>query len=423
MRRVATKAMFVMMLVLFALAPAAQAIEMDLVIGLNIPKTGPYRTQGEDEEMGYKLAIESINEKGGVLGRKLTYILRDSKSQPALAAENTREMIQKYNAVMISGGVSSAVAIAQSDVCQELSVPFMAAITHSNATTGHLVTKAGFTQQAANRHTFRWYINAWMSGKTLAPYLMKHYGKTADYFYISADYTWGYSMEESLRWMTETEGSDTVGAVRTPLGATDFRQHLDKAAAMEPDILVLVLFGDDLVNALRQAHEMGLTKKTRVVVPLMEVHMAHALGHEIIQDVICTTGWYWGLRDRFEGTREFVNKFQTKYNKPPGSGAAAAWVAVHEWAAAVEKAGDVFADEEIILALEGRKFKLLKDSEEWRVWDHQCITEVFVMEGKSPKEAQGEWDLFDIVHSEKGLGIMRTREENPVTLQPLVLER
>jgi ABC-type branched-subunit amino acid transport system substrate-binding protein len=419
MKRAATVFMFFLWLVTCqaGMAPPAAALDTDIVIGLNIPKTGPYKAIGDDEEKGFHLAIEAINEKGGLLGGKLISVAKDCGIDPVLAANNTREMIQKYNAVMVSGGVSSAVAIAASDVCQELSVPYMAGASHSNALTGHLITKAGFTQQKANRHTFRWFFNAWMSAKTLQSRLFKEFGKQADYFYITSDYTWGDSMEESLRWVTETEGCDTVGAEKVPLGTANFAAQLQNAQKAKPDVLVLALFGDDLVAALKQAQDMDIKENISIVAPLMDILVAQGAGAEAASDVISTTCWLWNLSA--PGTKEFVDKFQAKYKRPPGLGAASAWVAVREWAAAVEKAGDVFSDEEIILALEGRKFTQLKEPEEWRVWDHQCITEVYVTRGKSPKAMANEWDYFDVVASDSGLGIMRTREENPVTLQPL----
>ncbi|MCP4691114.1 MAG: ABC transporter substrate-binding protein [Desulfobacterales bacterium] len=400
-------------------APDVAAQESDhVVVGLNVPLSGSYSEQGKDEERAYKLAIDEINAKGGVLGKKIRYVIRDTKTNPGVAKKNALELINEHGAVMISGGSSSAVAIAQSDVCQEHGVIFMTGLTHSNATTGYMKTLGGQTVQKAHRHTFRWFFNAWMTGMVIAPYLLERFGEGAEYFYITADYTWGRSLEETMRWDTELAGCDTLGTIKTPLGKKSFTAELKKAREADPDVLVLVLFGNDMVTAMKQAYKMGLKDKMKIVVPLMELHMAHGAGIDAMEDVISTKNWYWGLEDKHPGTKRFVQAFRSKYKKPPGSAAACAWVAIHEWAAAAESAGD-FASPGIIKALEGRKFTLLKDEEEWRNWDHQAISSVFIVEGKSKSESRGEWDLLKIIKKEEGRNVMRSMAENPVMLEPL----
>jgi ABC-type branched-subunit amino acid transport system substrate-binding protein len=401
---------------------ALKGQEEKVVIGLNVPLTGSYSDQGKDEEMAYKLAIEQINAKGGVLGKKIEYILKDTKTDAPTAKQNAMDLIRQNNAVMVTGGSSSAEAVAQGDVCQELGVVFMAALTHSNATTGHDKLKSGQGIQKAHRHTFRWYFNAWMTAKALAPYLVGKINKNATFYYITSDYTWGHSLEESMKWRTELAGCDTIGAVRVPLGSKDFKKELIAAQKKEPDVLVMVLFGNDMVTALKQANQMGLKKKTQIVVPLMELNMAHGAGIEAMEGILSTVNWYWDLGNRFPGTKQFVGAFNARYKKMPGESAACAWVAIHEWASAVERAGS-FESARVIKALEGRKFTLLKDQEEWREWDHQAISSVFIVQGKSKVESKSEWDLLKIVGEKKGVDVIMSREENPVILEPLPGEK
>lgn len=396
--------------------------EDKVIIGLNVPLTGSYSDQGKDEEMAYKLAIEQINAKGGVLGKKIEYILKDTKTDAAIAKQNAINLIRQNNAVLITGGSSSAEAVAQGDVCQELGVIFMAALTHSNATTGHDKLKSGQELQKAHRHTFRWYFNAWMTAKALAPYLVGQIKKNATFFYITSDYTWGHSLEESMKWRTELAGCDTIGTIRVPLGTKDYKKELAAAQKENPDVLVMSLFGQDMVAALKQASQMGLKKKTQIVVPLMELNMAHGAGIEAMEGILSTVNWYWDMGKRFPGTKQFVDAFYAKYKKMPGGAAACAWVAIYEWTAAVEKAGS-FESAKVIKALEGRKFTLLKDQEEWREWDHQAISSVFIVQGKTKSESKGAWDLLKIVGEKKGTDVVMSREENPVILEPLPGEK
>lgn len=400
---------------------AGQASPGKPFIGINVPLSGPYAALGKDQVKAYKLAIGRLNEQGGVLGRQLDFEVKDTESDPRLAEKNAQEFIDKRGAVMLTGGSSSAVAIAQSDVCQENGVVFMAALTHSAATTGFERRQGDYGEQKAHRHTFRWYFNAWMTQEALAPFLIQELGSGKNYYYITADYTWGHSLEHAIQYATESAGCNTLGSVRTELGQQSFAREVRQAKEASPDILVLVLFGEDMIKAMQQFHAMGLEKEMHAIVPLIELNMAHTLGPDILQGVVATTNWYWGLQDTYQGSKEFVELYRSRYGKPPGSSAACAWVAVNQWAAAVERCGS-FESSRVIKELEDHSFELLKDQETWRSWDHQAVSSVLIVKGKSKGTMVGEWDLLEIVDRVEGSEVVRTRNENPVMLEFLDTE-
>jgi ABC-type branched-subunit amino acid transport system substrate-binding protein len=419
--RLAILAVFIVFILLPPWKPAdanGASSDASVVVGLNVPLSGPYKAQGQDEKRAYKLAIRELNSRGGVLGREVGYVIKDTATDPDTAEKNAKQLIREHDAAMVTGGSSSAVALAQSDVCQELGVPFMAALTHSSVTTGFQESKTGYGVQKAHRHTFRWFFNGWMTQDALLPFLKKTYEPGTSFFYVTADYVWGTSLQEALRLGTGFAGGEMAGSVLVPLGSEDYGDALEKARAADPDVLVLVLFGRDMVHALRQATSMGLKQDMDVVVPVIELNMAREAGPEAMEGVFTTTQWYHGLKERFEGSKRFVEKFQAEYGRPPGLAAASAWVAVHQWAAAVERAGSLEAPA-VIRELEGHRFQLLKGEEQWRAWDHQAVSSVFVARGKSENEMNGEWDLLKILEKRAGPDLVRSRSENPVMLEPL----
>ena len=387
-------------------------------VGINVPLSGAYNKQGQDEKRAYQLAIEQINDNGGLLGRRIEPVIKDTQVDPQVARKNAMAFIREDKVDLITGGSSSAVAVAQSDVCQKNGVVFMAALTHSSATTGFDKTTTGYKEQTAHRHTFRWYFNDWMTKKALVPFLVEKFGNESSYFHITADYIWGYTTQNAIKSGTGLHGADTVGTVTTPLGTKDFSQELQQAGDSGADILVLNLFGQDLVHAMNQVHQMKHTDSFQIVAPIIELNMAHAINNEVLQKTYSTTSWYHGLSDRFQGTRDFVQTFSQKYGQPPGIAAATAWVAIKEWAAAVERAGTT-ASNEVIRKLEGHSFTLLKDRETWRSWDHQATSSVFVVQGKSPQNMANEWDVLKILKSVPSEDVMRTRTQNPVMLESL----
>ena len=377
------------------------------LFGINVPLTGSYSKQGEDELKAYKLAIQTLNESGGILGKKIVYSVKDTKTNADVARENAKTFI-KEGAVMITGGSSSSSAIAQSEECQKAGVVFMAGLTHSNATTG----------KNAHRHCFRWYNNGHQSAKAMGQGLVEKFGKNAKYAFLYADYTWGQTVEKSVQDVIEKAGGTTVLVLPTKLGSKSFIPYLLKAKKANPDVLVLVHFGKDMINCLKQATKLKLREKMAIVVPLMEIHMAQPLGPEVMQGVVTSMCWYHGLSEKFEGSKKFVEAFEKAYNKKPGNAAAVAWVDVFQYADAVERAGS-FDHVKVIKALEGHKFTLLVDEEYWRDWDHQGIHPTYVAVGKTPAESKNEWDLFEIISVQKGADVARTKSENPVQLEPL----
>ena len=384
----------------------AQPVET-VLFGINLPLTGTYSSQGEDELRAYMLAIRQINEKGGILGKKIVYSVKDTKTDAEETRKNTRELIAE-GAVLITGGSSSAEAIVQSEECQKAGVIFMAGQTHANETTG----------KNAHRHTFRWYNDAHQSAKALARTLVSRYGNHARYAFIYADYSWGHSVLTSLKEIIAHNGGTTILEIPTKLGEESYISPLLKAKMAGPDVLVLIHFGKDMINCLQQATKLELNKKMAIVVPLMDIRMAEPLGPGIMQGVITSMAWYHGLADVYQGSKDFVGVFKKEYGQVPGSGAATAWVDILQYADAVERAKS-FDHYQVIYAIEGHHFKLLLDDDYWRAWDHQAIRPTFVAVGKNQSEVTDKSDLFKIIEVYKGEDLAPTREENPVHLEPM----
>ena len=275
------------------------------MFGFNVPQTGSYADEGADELRAYKLAVKHINNGGGmletlsplslggqgVLGKKIDYVTGDTQTDPDAARTSARRMIERDNVIMFSGGSSSATAIAQQYLAQELSIVYMCGLTHSNDTTG----------KDRRRYGFRHFFNAYMTGKALAPVLAKDYGADRRAFHLTADYTWGHSQYESMKQFTEAEGWTTVNNIMTPLGSSDFSQFLTAALNSDADVLVLNHYGGDMVNSLTQAVQFGMKemekngKQMQIVVPLYSRLMAQGAGASNIDGVFGSTNWNWAL--------------------------------------------------------------------------------------------------------------------------------
>ncbi len=294
-------------------------------IGLNYPQTGRYKDQGLQQRLGAFLAVDEINQAGGVMGQPLELVIRNSRGEPDQGAKNTAELIDREGAQMVFGGVSSAVAISSGKAARDRNRLYFGTLTYSNATTG----------SEGHSHMFREPYNAWMTAKALSQYLNRHH-EDQNYFYITADYTWGWSVEESVRKFSNTEDKETHQGTKTPFPRaliTDFRQALEQAEQSDAEVLMLVLFGDDMVRALNAAYEMGLTKRMQVVVPNLTLGMARQVGPTIMEGVVGAAPWVWNLpyENNYQRGKEFVEAFSSRYEMRPSSSAASAYSIVYQY--------------------------------------------------------------------------------------------
>lgn len=380
------------------------ASQETVTIALNYPETGPYSKQGKDQWKASSLALGEINAAGGILGKKVRIKWYNTKSNPGIAQQNAHRAIDIDGAKMIFGGSSSAVAIAVSKVAQEMKVPFFGTLTYSNATTG----------KEGRRHTFRECYNAWMSAKAISKYLNQNYdGKK--YFYITADYTWGWSTESSLRELTNTEDKKMHPGVLTPFPSKDFQIALRKAQEANPEVLVLVLFGNEMANAVRTAAKMGLKDSMQIVVPNLTIGMAERGTPTDMEGVIGAVPWTWKVPYQYgyDRGKQFVERFAQRYNRYPSSSAASAYTIMHQYKEAVERARS-FDASAVIKALEGHKYKLLKDTQEWRDFDHQSVQTVYTVRCNPRSIVMKDkyhLDYFDILDSISGDEAVRTREQ------------
>jgi len=376
-------------------------------IGMNYPKTGPYSVQGLDQWHAAEMAVEEINAAGGILGKTVEIVWRDSKSQKDVTVENVTQLIDQEQAKMVFGGSSSAVAIAAGKVCEEKNVPFFGTLTYSNATTG----------TEARRHVFRECYNAWMGAKAIGSYLKENF-PNKKYFYITADYTWGHTTEESVRKFTGTEDINIHKGTKTPFpGATpdDFKKALSFAKLVNPDVLVLVLFGNDMVEAIRQATTEGLKSQMQVVVPNLTLGMADGGGPKVMEGVIGAVPWCWQVpyKYSYDKGKQFVEAYATRYNRYPSSSGASAYTILHEYKAAVERAGS-FDTDAVIKTLEGHEYQCLKDKQVWRDFDHQSVQSVFAVKCKPAPDVlkdKFKLDYFDIIGRLEGPQAAQTRNE------------
>ncbi len=262
-------------------------------VGLTIPLTGPYSADGDDLQKGYKLAIKHLNSGGGlvgkistlsgkgVLGKKIEYKIADTQTQPDPAVQAATNFITNNKAIMISGSISSAEAIALEKVAQRFKVLNMVGASGANETTG----------KDCQRYAFRSQPSAYMAAKALAPVLAKELGKNRKAVYLVPDYAYGHSVHQSTSQFTKELGWTEVGAQICPVGTADYSSYLLNIANSGADVFINVAFGADSVASTKQAKQFGVLDRMKMVVPNLSAFQGTEVGAEIMQGVYGTTGF------------------------------------------------------------------------------------------------------------------------------------
>jgi ABC-type branched-subunit amino acid transport system substrate-binding protein len=369
-------------------------------VGVSVPLTGAYSSDGADMLKGYQLAIEHLNSGGGlvpkvptlsgkgVLGKRVDYKSGDTQTQPDPAVQLQTGFITQNKAIMITGCVSSAEAIALEKLAQRYKVLNMVGCSGANETTGKDCQRYGFRSQPS----------AYMAAKALTPVIGKQIGQNKKAVYLVPDYAYGHSVHQSTSQFTKDQlGWTDIGQQVCPVGTADYSSYLLNILNSGADIFVNVAFGNDSVASCKQAKQFGILDKMKMVVPNISPFQAQELGAELMQGVYGTLDFWWTLSETNELAKIFVDAFDAKYKYKPSWPAHIAYTQMMCWADAVERA-KTFNPVSVIKALEeGHKLQMPLGEVYYRAGDHQQVRAVPVVVGKKPGEMRNKDDFFQVV--------------------------
>ena len=377
----------------------------EVKIGILDPYSGPYADSGREQTNGGLIAVDEFNKKGGVAGHYVTTFQEDTATNPGTAVQKGKKLIDEVGVKFIVGEVSSAVGLALSGLCQEKKVIYMAVGCHSDDIT---------VGDKAHRYTFRPTCSNTMLARTTANYIADKFGKK--WYFITSDYSWGHTGRDAFKKVLAAKGGKVVGEDLTPLGHTDYSSFLLKVRNAKPDVLIVSLYGNDLVSCIKQFNQFGLRKDIQIGGPLNGLEMARVIGKD---SNVGYWGMPWDITLDTKGSKDFTAAYKKKYGKLPSWRAYLGYIGMQQTLSGIDRAKSV-DPKKVIVALEAHSFDGLKaNKSSWRDWDHQCIQDTYCGRAKSGAEVKDPDDLFEIVATKKGEEVAHTREENPVKLEAL----
>ncbi|MNQ65323.1 Leucine-, isoleucine-, valine-, threonine-, and alanine-binding protein precursor [compost metagenome] len=375
-------------------------------IGLSYPRTGNYKTEGLELHRGALMAVDAINSSGGLLGRPVQLLTRNSASR-AQNARNNVERFARQGAQMVFGGATSEEAIAAGKRARQLGLLYFATLSYANEVTG----------REGHRYLFRESNSALMSARVLGEYLGWHMPRQR-YHYIIVDDTWGRSIESELRATTGSQDRARHGRSALPSSSALRRHYLDalhKAAASDAEILVLALLGEDLRHTMRLAHNLGLHTRMQIIVPHLSKSIVQQAGPKVMQGVIGTESWTWQIpaQEKSPAGQAFVDDYIRQHGEYPDSAAASAYSIVQQWADAVRRSASLDS-EKLIQALENHRYSLLKGPQQWRAFDHQNVQSIYAIRVKPRSQIMQDplkQDYFEIIHQMSGEAAAQSHDD------------
>jgi len=379
-------------------------------VGITVPRTGTYAIQGEDELKGYQLAIEHINEGNplikkispkttkGVLGKVVTFGVADSEAKPNTAVQEQSRFITENKAVLITGGTSSAVAVALNKFAQREKVLYVVGISGSNDTTGKDCVRYGFRQCFYGQ----------TAAAAIAPVLVKNFGEKKKVAYLTPDYTYGHTVQHSMEeYLGKLGGWTTVTNQVAPLGAPDYSSYLLNISNSGADILLNINWGHDAVLSIQQAKQFGVFDKMKLVIPYQIPFLAKEVGPEILQGVLAATDFWWTLEDKYPLAKMFVDAFEKKYGYKPDWGANNGYMQFAMWARMCEDAGSFYPPDVIKAYEKGETIESTVGEVHFRGADHQLVRPVIIVQGKKPGDMKGPEDWWEVKEVLPGAPLMQ----------------
>jgi branched-chain amino acid transport system substrate-binding protein len=389
----------------FGVDTATAQISDDVVrIGVLNDQSNVYADLGgPGSVIAARMAIEDVG--GKVLGKPIDIRVADHQSKADVGASIARQWFEADKVDMAIGFDNSSVALAVEQVAFQ---------TNRIAIAGAIGTTA-FTGKACTPNEAAWVYDAYALTNTLARSVVRRGEDT--WFFITVDYSLGYSLEADATSAVVASGGKVLGGVRHPLNTADFSSYLLQAQASRAKVVALANAGGDMTNAIKQANEFGLTRAGQTVVSLLTfITDVNSVGLKAAQGLTFVTAFYW---DRDGESRAWSKRFFERHKRMPTMAQAAVYSAIRHYLRAIAAAG---TDEAKAVMAKMREIPVndfyAKNGKVRE--DGRMVHDMYFVQVKTPEESTGAWDYYRILSTISSDQAFRPLDESGC---PLVNQR
>jgi branched-chain amino acid transport system substrate-binding protein len=364
-----------------AFAPAqAQVSDSTVRIGVLTDLSGLYSdVAGKGAVIATQMAIDDFvaKEKPAF---KVELLSADHQNKGDIAANKAREWFEQGKVDAVTELVTTSVALAVQKIAKEKN---RLAIVSGAASTR-------VTNEDCNDVTVHWTYDTYAVANGTAKAVTKGGGKK--WFFLTADYAFGQSLEKDATDVIKANGGEVVGGVRHPFPGSDFSSFLLKAQSSGAQIIGLANAGGDTINSIKQAAEFGITPKQQLAGLLMFITDVHSLGLKTTQSMYLTEGFYWDLN---ADTRAWSKRFFEQHKRMPTMVQAGQYSSTMHYLKAVKATG---TDDTGKVMAQMKKTPVndffakngtIRD-------DGRMVHDMYLLQVKKPEESKTPWDYYNV---------------------------
>jgi branched-chain amino acid transport system substrate-binding protein len=337
--------------------------------------------QGRGSVLAAQMAVEDYAK---ISPRKVEVVAADHQNKPDIGAAIARRWLDTEGVDVIVDLPNSAVALAVNEIVRDRNKVLIGSGAGSALLTGARCTP----------NTVHWTYDTWAYGHSVARAVLAQGGKT--WFFITADYAFGHDLEKQAADEVTTSGGKVLGAVRHPLGASDFASFLVQAQSSGAEIVAFANAGGDLSNSLKQAAEFGLVPKQKAVGLIFGITNIPGLGLKATQGLQSVAPFYWDMND---GTRSWATRFRERHpgKMMPNDMHAGVYAGVLHYLKAIDKTGNGNDGNAVVAAMKAMPTDDPLFGKGSIRADGRKLHPMYLLEVKKPEESKGDWDYLKVV--------------------------
>lgn len=356
-----------------------------LRIGVPVPISGAYAANGKYATMGAQMAAEVVSKASG---KPVSTLDLDTEGKPAVAVRKVQDAMAQNGVKLFAGGILSSESLAMGKEVDRGQGVFM--------------TTAGadeITGVDCNRATFRWSVPTYGAiNQTVRP-LINLLPNAKKWYTITPQYVFGEGLLKAAKDIFAEKGIQHVGNSYHSLTDKEFSGYLTNAMAAQPDVLLLLNFGSQSSDTLRQAISFGMKKRMAILVAWASgLEQFEALGADVCEGIYFGAQ-YWHTADT-PFNRDIVPKVREKYGSSPNYSFVGSYICSKLLLDGAVKAGSTDGPA-VAKALEGLNYEGPTGREEIRAADHQVIKDYYLLKGKAKSAMKDKDDFAEILSSGK----------------------
>jgi len=335
---------------------------------------------GQGAVAAAKMAVEDAGAGKAVRGE---VVWADHQNKPDVAVNIVRRWYDQDGVDAVFGIGNSGIALAISELTKEKNKVL---IDTGSAT-------SDLTGVKCSPNTISWTYDTWELAHGTGSATVRNGGTT--WFFITADYSFGASLERDTAAIVKAEGGQVLGEVKHPLGTKDFSSYLLTAQASGAKVIGLANTGGDSINAIKQASEFGIVQGGQKLAGLlMFITDIHSLGLKTAQGLVLTSPFYWDLN---EGTRAWSDRFFKATGRRPTMVQAGTYSGVLHYLKAASAIGSAKDAAKVIAKMKEMPAEDSLFGKSMVRPDGRVIHDSYLFEVKKPEDSKEPWDYYKLI--------------------------